>query len=173
MANSLGLQFDIIPSKRIKDPTHSHQSIGSVCINGLDLVSVSHDVPQDYIYHQVTMLKFNLRSQNQYYRGSVEAISLKDKVILLVDDKLVCENQILACLRSLHCQQPRKIIVATPVALPHILKRLKKEQCEVISLATPSHTNVAETFYEHLPKVTHEEVKQLFWNSRQNTNLVC
>ena len=173
LANSLGLQFDIVPSKRIKDPTHSHQSIGSVCLDGLDLVSVSHDVPQDYICHQVAMLKFNLRSQNQYYRNSVEPIMLKDKVILLVDDKLVCENQVLASLRSLHSQQPRKIIIATPVALPNVLKRLKKEQYEVICLATPSHANAVETFYEHLPKVTHEEVKQLFWNSRQNTNLVC
>jgi putative phosphoribosyl transferase len=161
LAQALQLPLDIVPSRRIKDPAHSNQTIGSVCLNGSDFVESTYDIPQDYIYHQATMIKYSLRCQYKFYRGNEVPICLKDKNVLLVDDKLSCENQILACVRSVRSQQPKKIIVVAPVAAANTLRRLQNENCDVVCLIAPSRTNAVEAFYEYLPPVTDTEVKEL------------
>ncbi|MEK6782580.1 MAG: phosphoribosyltransferase family protein [Bacteroidota bacterium] len=171
LANSLHLPLDIISSKQIKDPAHSHLTIGSVSLDGLDLIENNSHIPQDYIYHQTSMIKFNLHNQYKFYRGNEEPIDVKDKIVILVDDKLTYENQILACLRSIRNHQPRKIIVASPVVSTAVRRRLDRECCEISCLMIAPNTAHVETFYEVLPKVTDEEVKRLLENSKGNYNM--
>lgn len=169
LAQELQLPLDIIPTRRIKDPAYSNQTIGSVCLNGSDFAESTYDIPQDYIYHQATMIKYSLRCQYKFYRGNDAPICLKDKTVLLVDDKLNCENQILACLRSVRSQRPKKIIVVAPVASAYVLRRLQNENCDVVCLIAPSRTNAVEAFYEYLPPVTDNEVKELLLRYNEKT----
>jgi putative phosphoribosyl transferase len=169
LAQALQLPLDVIPSRRIKDPAYSNQTIGSVCLGGSDFVENMYDIPQDYIYHQVTMIKYSLRCQYKFYRGNDTPICLKGKTVLLIDDKLNCENQILASVRSVRSQQPQKIIVAAPVASAYALRRLQNENCDVVCLIAPSRTNAMEAFYEYLPPVTDNEVKELLFRYSEKT----
>ncbi len=83
LAQALHLPLDIIPSRRIKYPANSFETIGSVSLDGLDLVENDHDIPQDYIYHQAIMIKHSLRCKYKFYRGSNEPICLKDRMLVL------------------------------------------------------------------------------------------
>jgi putative phosphoribosyl transferase len=165
LADALHLPLDVIPSRRIKDPANNHKTIGSVSLDGLDLAESNSDIPQDYIYHQALMIKYSLHAQYKFYSSHDAPLCLKERVVLLVDDKLKCENQIIACLRSVRNQGPKKIIVTIPVASVKIIQRLADENCEVVCLITPTRTNAVEAFYEFLPPVTDEEVKQLLGES--------
>lgn len=169
LAQALHLPLDIVPSKRMKDPANCHETIGSVSLNGLDLVDDCHDIPQDYIYHQTILIKHSLRCQYKFYQGDNKSICLKDKTVLLVDDKIKYESQILACIRSLLSQQPRKIVVVTPVASGPIIQRLQNENYEVVSLITPLRTSALEAFYEYLPPVTDVEIQLLLKNTYEES----
>jgi putative phosphoribosyl transferase len=167
LANELHLPLDVIPSGRIKNPASCCETIGSVSLNGIDMIESTCDIPQDYIYHQVLMTQYNLRKQYKFYQSNNEPMCLRDRVVLLVDDKLKYENQIVACLRSIRDRQPKKIIVVTPVVSADSLQRLQRENCDVVSLIAPLRTNAVEAFYESLPPVTPEEVKQLLMESNK------
>jgi predicted phosphoribosyltransferase len=165
LAVALGLPLDIIPSKRIKDPTDPHRSIGSVTLNGVDLLPNILQIPQDYIYHQVTMTQHLLKHEYEKYVGAQQPKNLTDKTLLLIDDRISSTSQFLACYRSLANRNPRKIIAVTPVLTNDALQRLKEENCDVIYLDATRHVNLEE-YYEFLPKVTEEEIIQLMHNAR-------
>lgn len=160
LAMALGLPMDIIPSKRIKDPSHPNQSIGSVSLDGIDILPNNVGIPQDYVYHQVAMIQHALRHQYEHYMGPHSIKSLTNKTLLVVDDRMNSASQFLACYRSLIKHRPKKIIAAVPVLTDDSLRKLKEEDCEVVYLDTSCHTNLND-YYTYLPEVSDEEIIQL------------
>lgn len=164
IAQALHLPLDVIPSQRIKNP--SNETIGSVSLNGLDMISECDNIPQDFIYHQVSAIKHRLADRYRFYHGGDYVIDLEGKTVLLVDDRLESENQVIACIRSIQSHHPKKVVVITPIISSEILKKLKDASCDVIYLNSTSHTNSSEIFYEYLPPVTDDEVKQFLTDSK-------
>ncbi|MCE2895708.1 MAG: hypothetical protein LW721_14835 [Flammeovirgaceae bacterium] len=160
LAMALGLPMDIIPSKRIKDPSNPNQSIGSVSLDGVDILPNNVGIPQDYVYHQIAMIQRALRHQYEQYVGPPPIKHLANKILLVVDDRMNSASQFLACYRSLAKHLPKKIIAVVPVLTDDSLRKLKEENCEVVYIDTTCHSNLND-YYTHLPNVSDEEVIQL------------
>jgi putative phosphoribosyl transferase len=160
LAVALGLPLDIIPSKRIKNPSNPNQSIGSVSLDGVDILPNNVGIPQDYVYHQIAMIQRALRHQYEQYVGSPTTKDLTNKILLVVDDRMNSVSQFLACYRGLAKKLPKKIIAVVPVLTNDSLRRLKEENCEVVYIDTTCHANLND-YYTHLPNVSDEEVIQL------------
>jgi putative phosphoribosyl transferase len=67
IANALHLPFEIIFSKRIKDPANSDVSIGAVSLDEVVLQESTTYIPQSYIYHQITLIQKTLQSEFNKY----------------------------------------------------------------------------------------------------------
>lgn len=165
LAVALGLPMDIIPSKRIKDPSHPNQSIGSVSLDGVDILPNNVGIPQDYIYHQVAMIQQALRHQYKQFVWPSPIKDLANKILLVVDDRMNSASQFLACYRSLAKHRPKKIVAVVPVLTDDSLCRLKEEDCEIVYLETTCHTNLND-YYTHLPNISDEEVILLLHDSK-------
>jgi putative phosphoribosyl transferase len=73
-----------------------------------------------------------------------------------------------AAIKILRKHQPKKIIVAIPVAPKSALQQLKPEADEIVCLLTPKHFNAVSYWYRNFPQVSDQEVCDLL-NSEVET----
>lgn len=162
LSQLLGIDLEVLPCKRLRNPADVSQSIGSVTANEVILHEGDHDIPQNYVYHQVKMLQRALeREQAQYYPASRPA-SLAGKTVIVVDDFVTTGDSILAVLKSVVRQKPGKIVVATPVIAEDALQNLYNVCDEVIYLRQAMRFESAKRLYKKLDDVSTAEAKQFF-----------
>lgn len=169
IARTLHLPLDVIPSQRIKNPAFANETIGSVSLNGLDIMEDCHDIPQDFIYHQVAMIKHRLMDRYKFYRGNDWVADVKGKTVFLVDDKMECMNQLLACIRSVNNQQPKRLVVAAPIISTEVLRKLLNIDCDVVYLISTSQADLSKVFYEYLPPVSDDEVRKMLQEFKEQS----
>jgi putative phosphoribosyl transferase len=157
LAQLLHLNLEVIPCKKIKHPADSHKTIGAVSTDAV-VVHEEGDIPQDYIYHQIQLLRHIIQGQNKnFYRGHVQA-SLKNETIILVDDLLKTGDTMLATLKTIRKQQPKKIIVAVPNVTPEGTRAIADEIDEIIYLTIEQNIQAVGNLYENFPAVHEREV---------------
>lgn len=166
VAQILGLPLEIIQCKKIRHPADKNKSIGSVSMSNAFLDDGFLDVPQDYIYRKILSHQSEMNEKYRFYSGGNAPAKLTGKTVILVDDLLKSGDTMVACLKGIRKQQPRKLIIAVPVALSEAAERVSPEADEFISLVTDDNASDVSNFYEDFPRVSDEEVKALFIKSR-------
>ena len=151
LADSLQGDLDVVLVHKIGAPNHPEFAIGSVSESG-DLYrseSLSEMLlPRDYIEKQAQEEVTRLRARRTIYSPIRPPLSPKDRTVIIVDDGIATGSTILAAIRSLRGQNPKKLIVATPVASPRVLDRLKAEVDELVVLKTPLEFLSVGQFYD-------------------------
>lgn len=158
LAASLNLPFDIIPCKKINHPAKQGRTIGSVTLNEI-YIHDDMDIPGDYTHHQVRQIQNELKARYKLYMQDRKTISLKGKTVILVDDRLKTGDTMLACLKSIKIQKPSKIIVAVPVTTLAAGHQVIGEVDDFICIVKTFDFQHTDDFYENLPRVCDEEVK--------------
>ena len=86
-----------------------------------------------------------------------------------MDDGIATGFTVQAALRSLRRQQPGALVLATPVAPPDTLARLRPDADEIVCLLAPSDFHAVGQFYEDFRQTTDQEViAALAHNRAQN-----
>lgn len=160
LASFLHLPLEVVPCRKIKHPAHHHKTIGSVSLDEVDVHEECRDLPQDYVSHQVAMLRYSMDASNKFIHRDVKALSLKGKPVIVVDDILLSGDTMLSCLRSIKKQKPEHLIVAVPFATPYALEKIAPLVDQLIFLQ--KETERADTYYHQWKQVTEEEVHHLF-----------
>lgn len=169
LAAFLNLPMEVIPCKKIKHPAHHHKTIGSVSLDEVDMHEECRDLPQDYVSHQIALLRYSMDKSNQYFHRDVKSLSLKGRPVIVIDDILLSGDTMLSCLRSIKKQKPERIIVAVPFATPQAMRKIGAEVDELIYLQ--KETDRADTYYHEWKQVTEEEVHHLFQRAAAKHNL--
>lgn len=167
IANNLGLDLEVMPCRKIKHPTERAKYIGSVCQNEACVHTYPNLVPQDYIYHQVALLRHAIQHSYDYYYGGVKPASLKYKTVILVDDVLQSSDTVLACLRGLRKQDPLKIVVAIPVVGAEPARAIRAESDEFIFLQMEPSPRPATEYFTDFRKIDDEKIRSML---RQRKN---
>ncbi len=158
VARALKVPLDVALTKKIGHPQHREYAIGAVSLESV-ILNESEIVPKSYIEEETTRIREELqRRQDQYYKNR-KPLSLKNKVVIVVDDGIATGNTLMATVQLVSKQNPSQIIVAIPVApvqAIHMLEALP-EIDRVICLATPSNFRAVGQFYLHFYQVSDEE----------------
>lgn len=162
LADFLNLPFDVQPCAELPHPSPSAHAVGAVSLDGVDLEEDVKDIPRDYIYHQVATLQRSAYSRYKFYRNCKKQTDLFGKIVILTDDMMQSGTKAVACIRSIRKQNPQKIILAVPVASVNAIKHAMTEADDVVYLYSVSRTNSLAAFYDYLPKVSDDEVKEFF-----------
>lgn len=160
VAQSLGLPFEIVFSKRIKHPAHSEQSIGAVSIDEVVLHESTQFIPQSYVLHQITMLQRQLKEESRQYYGQKARRSAAGKTVVLIDDVLRDLDELGACLHTVARQSPEKIIIAAPVMSMKVINFLAEEHYEFHYLFM--ELNQQSKPYTYFSEISSEETADLF-----------
>lgn len=133
IAETLFLPLAVLPCRKIPDPIDSTRTIGSISADEVFLGHCSHTIPQDYIYHQIALLRNALRHDKHRYGDKVSTSFLCETVIL-VDDVLLSSEAILACLRTIRKQRQLKIVVAVPIVSVEAARIVSAETDDIVFL---------------------------------------
>lgn len=161
IAHQLHLPLDILLSKKIGHPFNKEFAIGAVTPYGYMINEEVEDVDNNYIHEEVIRIKQLLELKRLKFRGTKQAIDLKGKTVIIVDDGIATGQTIIASLKNIRSQEPKKIIIAVPVAPSDRTQILETLADEYICLHQASNFNGIGEFYKDFSQVNDEEVIEL------------
>lgn len=158
IAKSLAAPLDVALSKKIGHPYNKEYAIGAVSMGHL-ILSDATEVEKEYIEKETAKIRAKLKKRHDQYYKNRTPESLKDKVVIIVDDGIATGNTILVTAELIHDQKPKKTIVAIPVAPKSSIPKLETSPFidEVICLFAPFNFHAVGQFYQNFHQVSDAE----------------
>lgn len=165
LRDKLNLPLDIVVTKKISAPGNEEYAIGAVGPDGQwevnESVVQSYGIPHEYLEDEAKRLQHEIKRRYLEYRGDQNPPDLKNKTCIIVDDGIATGFTTLAAVRYIRRQNPKKIVLAVPVAATDSYEKLKKEVDEMICMDVRNDFYAVAQFYQEFPQVSDEEAKRL------------
>ena len=160
--------FDIAIPRKLTAPGNQEIAIGAIMADGtlytneelINELEIGHDYLEKEKARQVEEIK---RRMSLYRNVEDKAYSIRDHIVILVDDGAATGATIIAAARWIKRQNPHKLIVAFPVTSKDTAELLKKECDLVVTGTTPSVStfkSVAQ-YYQEFKPVEDEQVMEM------------
>ena len=171
ISKALDVPLDIIVPRKIGAPDNPELAIGAVTEDGTTILNErlvgELGVPDDFIKEESLRQRAEIERRLKSYRGDAPYPSLKDRVVIIVDDGIATGYTMKAALASVRKKGAKAVVIAIPVGPPSTISELEKVTDHVICLYTPEVFYAIGEFYDDFSQTTDEEVKKLF-RLRQN-----
>jgi putative phosphoribosyl transferase len=165
VAKELDASLDIIVPRKIGAPDNPELAIGAVTQDGTLILNSQLTqylgVSESYVQEEARKQVEEIERRIKEYRGDEAYPSLKDKMVILVDDGVATGYTVRAAIASIKRQKPSILIVAVPVGPPDTIQTLKKEAEKVVCLSTPELFQAIGQFYRNFSQTSDEEVIHL------------
>ncbi len=159
VADALGGELDVVLVHKLGAPGNPEFAIGSVDENGKVVLSpAAHalHIDEDYVARESARQLERLRERRlRYGRAPVDA---RGRLCIVVDDGVATGATLIAALRALRAQGPRRLIAAIGVAPAETVARLEKEVDELVCLAAPAVFYAVSQFFAEFAQVSDDEV---------------
>lgn len=163
-AEELNLPLEIMLIKKIGHPLNREFSIGSVSLFGY-VIDPRFSVTKEFIEMELTNAIDTLKSKHKLFMSGREPVSLKGKVVIIIDDGIATGNTMLTIIGTIKESHPARIIIAVPVASPRVIETLEKRVDEIICLESPEDFRAVSQYYRHFEQVSDDEVISLLKKS--------
>ena len=107
--------------------------------------------------------------RERVYRGDRPRLAVRDQTVILVDDGLATGATMRAAVVALRQQQPRRIVVAVPVAAPETCDEFRAEVDDIVCAITPPLFYAVGLWYQDFSQTSDEEVRALLEHAAQPT----
>lgn len=178
VARALKAPLELIITRKIGHPDQPEYAIAAISEGGQIVGDpLKHkDIDPAWLESKISEEFSEAKRRRQIYKPSLRAyaleaegkISAKGKTAIIVDDGVATGLTILAAIKEIKSQNPKKIVLALPVAPFDILDKLKKEVNEIVCIyPEKDFFGAVGSYYENFPQVEDEEVvKIMFETSR-------
>jgi putative phosphoribosyl transferase len=179
IASQLGVNLDVVVSRKIGAPWNPELAIGAVVHDGTFIpnedVIDKLNPPQGYIDEQKALQIREIERRLRRFRGSKEYLnydSMRNKTIILVDDGIATGATVFAAIKWIIKQKPKQIIVAVPVGPRDTIEKLRIEEGvdDVVVLTTPLEFWAVGQFYREFSQVNDDIVIQIMKKYDQKTH---
>jgi putative phosphoribosyl transferase len=169
LAKHLNFSLDLLMTKKIGHPLNEEYAIGAVGLEDI-IIEVRENIPESYLQNETTRIREQLKERYLRFMERNEPMDIKGKTVIVVDDGIATGRTILATIKMLRSKQPRKLVVAVPVASAQAAARIKEEVDDFICLHIPSEFYGVGRFYHDFSEVSDEQVAILLkeLNTREN-----
>ena len=165
VAQALNLPLDICLVRKLGVPGHKELAMGAIASDGvrvlnydvLSWLAVSDKTLEHVAAHEL----HELQRRDRAYRGDRPRPKIRDRTVIVIDDGLATGATIKAALEVLRSQQPKKIVVAVPVAPRSACQELANQGYQIVCLATPEPFYAIGLWYENFAQTTDEQVRAL------------
>ena len=148
VATKLESDFDIVIPRKISSPENKVDTIGAVMSDGTtyfdDVLLESLEVPQTYIKKEkfIQLEEIKLRKDLYRVKKSSENYNIQNKVVVLIDDRIATGSTAVVATRWIRKQNPKHIVIASPVSQIHAINILEQEadSVEIICALTSKET---------------------------------
>jgi predicted phosphoribosyltransferase len=160
VAKELEMTIDLLLTKKIGHPINSEYAIGAVSLT--DSFIVPHqEVYKEYITNETERIRKRLKEMYLKFMGNREPESLKNKIVIVIDDGIATGNTLLSTVNMLRKCKPLKIVIAVPVASAEAIEKLSKEVDEIVCPLVPDFFYGVGGFYENFDQVSEEVIAYL------------
>lgn len=152
------LEWDVAPLlvKKISHPDNHEYAIGAVSLKGAYLDPIHASIPQEYVNREIAQQRRLLQDRMQKYH--VQPISLSQRTVLIVDDGIATGNTMRYAIEVVRLEQPRCIVIVSPVASMEAVRMLRPLVEDLIVLHTPHDLGAIGEWYESFEEVSDEDV---------------
>jgi putative phosphoribosyl transferase len=161
LARHLDFAFDLLMTKKLGHPYNEEYAIGAVGLEDSIVEDTANDIPEGYIEQEVTRIRQQLAERYKKFMCEKKPAIIRDKIVIVADDGVATGRTILATLRMLRNKQPKKLVVAVPVASREAAERIRREVDDFICLYTPSPFHGVGRFYQDFSQIDDKEVMML------------
>lgn len=160
IAREYNFPLELLLTKKIGFPGNSELAIGAVSLEN-EVIDDRFDISEEYIEAEIKKIRKSLQERQKKFMGDRQPADLKDKTVIIVDDGIATGNTMIASIRMIRAKQPRKIIVAVPVAPERTAAKIRDLVDDFICVYIPDEFFGVGQFYEDFSQVSDEEVIKL------------
>ncbi len=165
VAKALGSSLDVFVVRKLGAPPQPELAMGAiasggVCVLNEEVVRALHVTPEQ-LAETAERETRELERREHAYRGDRALLDVKRKCVLLVDDGVATGYTMRAAVEALRQREPKKIIIAVPVAAKTTCEDLKQHADAVVCLMTPYDFAAVGQWYRHFDQTSDDEVRLL------------
>ena len=156
--------FDIVIPSRLLAPNNRELGIGAIMKDGTiylnEIVINAFGISYEDIEKEKEKQKKEIDRRETLFRIGNKEYNFNNRIIILVDDGAATGATLIAALRWIRKQNPKKIIIAVTVAHKDTVKLLKKEADHVEVIINPSvfSFRFVDQYYYSFPEISDEQV---------------
>jgi putative phosphoribosyl transferase len=162
VAKALQSPLDVFIVRKLGAPQQPELAMGAIASGGIRVINEevvrALRITQEQLAETAEREARELERREHAYRGDRAPPELEGKCVLLVDDGVATGYSMRAAAAALRQRQPKKIIIAVPVAAKDTFEELKPHADSVISLLTPQDFAAVGQWYRQFDQTSDEEV---------------
>lgn len=170
VAKELHAPLDILLVRKLGTPGQVELAMGAIASGGIRILNEevirSLAINEAELESAIATQQAELQRREELFRGVRPAISVRDKIVILVDDGIATGSSMLAAVNALGSLQPKRIVVATAVAPSHASAPMKAVADEFVCAISSEWFFAISQFYRNFPQTRDEEVRDLLSRGR-------
>ena len=165
VAMALHAPLDVFLVRKLGFPGQEELAIGAIATGGARLLNAaiirSLHLPPEQVEEITERETKELERREHLYRGDRAPLNIDGHTVILVDDGIATGSSMRVAVRALRQKNPRKLIVAIPVAPSSMYKQLQHEADAVVCLSTPPDFYAVGEWYREFSQVSDNAVHEL------------
>jgi predicted phosphoribosyltransferase len=163
VAAALDAPLDLVLVRKIGVPSQPELAMGAVVDGGSPIVIRNEDVIRLEAEFQAVCDNelAEIERRRQRYLGGRERADVKRRLAIVIDDGIATGATTRAALRATRMREPKKLVLAVPVAPTDTLAAMQEEADEVICLEDHEIFGAIGYFYDDFRQMTDQEVTDI------------
>lgn len=168
IARVLNAPLDLVMVRKLGTPGQPELAMGAVARYGdatdeilndeiVDQLGISSDAIAAVRDRELDVIT----ERERRYLGGRKRAPVAGHTAIVVDDGVATGATTIAALRAVRRLEPRRVILAIPVAPPDTVQKLQREADQVICLEQPARFGAISMFYNAFPQTSDAEVIEL------------
>lgn len=165
VAKALGAELDVLIVRKLGVPNQPELAMGAISSGDAlylneQIIKLAGITPND-VDHVLEQERSELARRERLYRGTKPMVEVDGRNVIVVDDGIATGASMRAALLALRGKNPKRLIIAVPVAPADAKERFQDVADEFVSVMNPIDFQAVGQFYEDFSATEDEEVRSL------------
>ncbi len=171
VARDLHAPLDLIITRKIGYPGNEECAVCAVAEDGHMICdqSAASMLDPEWLEDQAKKEMLEARRRREVYLKGQEPLKADGKIAIVVDDGVATGLTLLLAIGELKHRNPKKIVVAVPVASRDAAARIGEEADDLVALEVPIYFQAVGAYYQSFPQTSDEEVIGLLDAARRQS----
>lgn len=167
VAVELNCPIEPLVIKKIGYPSNPEYGVGAVSDDGYMVLNTNETdyLDKTWLENEIKIERNAAAEKRKFLTGDAKPQDAKGKIAIIIDDGIATGLTMLAAIKKIRAQMPRKIIVAVPVAPKEVAGKIRKEVDEFIAIEIPEDfIGAVGAYYENFDQVSDEQALEFLKN---------
>lgn len=165
VSRALRAPLDVLIVRKLGAPRQKELALGAIAGGGIRILNRSLieevGISDELLGRLIAGETSEIERREQLYRGVRPAVPVRGKTVILVDDGIATGASTLAAIAAVRAMEPRKVVVAVPVAPGRVRANIECAADDFVTLLMPEEFYSISEFYEDFSQVEDSQVRDL------------